>query len=412
MTQHLTYQLKAAGQKMKLRAWPVVVRLAGPAIWLRRRLRPQKISLCRMEGVAAAGGLPLAIRCGAEHQQKEYLRQLFFTGVTRETEPVTIRQSDAFRPQNGRNCGLVILETHQGLYEWLNDGGWFFLPQWVRGTVELPIAEKTLRNDTFRSIRRRIRQQEFEYTAVRTAEQFKDFYDNMHVPYITGTHGTAAVMRSHAELWARASEAGFDLIMVRKLSQPGVFLSGCLMIYEAEGPRLWTVGVRDGNIELVREGALSALYLFCFEHLVKQGFARVNLGGSRPFLQDGVLTLKKRLSQTISSGTWEGFALKVMELTPATRAFLAGNPFLFRIKDRFHGAVFSGAPLTAKTVVELERTHFYPGMDKLRLYFFEWNDQFRAADLPPEVAARVEVRKAAELVSSSRAISRATVSAS
>ena len=75
------------------------------------------------------------------------------------------------------------------------------------------------------------------------------------------------------------------------------------------------------------------------------------------------------------------------------------NPFFFISRGRVHGAVFTDAPLTVEMVEKLEHDFFYPGMNKLWLYFFQWDKNFRAADLPPELAARVELRDAAGVVS-------------
>jgi hypothetical protein len=401
MKHSFKYQLKDTAGKVKLAVWPVVHKLAWPAVWLRRRLRPHKLAVCRWEGNVTGCAEPLAVLCGGVNPHKEYLRQLIFENAPAETESATVRLIDAFRSKFSRakDCGLVVLETNEGHFDWLNDGGWFFIPAWVRGEIRLPLSDKTLRSDSIKSIRRQIRKREFEYVAVRTPEDLKEFHNHMYMPYITQTFGAGAVMHTYDNVWGRCEEAGFDIVMIRSRSRPDLYLAGSLIIYEAAKPRLWSFGVRDGSVTLVREGVLSALYLFIFEYLHQQGFTKVNIGGSRPFLRDGVLTTKRRLSQTIVGGTWEGFALRVLDLKPATRAFLLNNPFFFRCQNLHHGAAFSEGPLTVETVTALDHANYYPGMHKLLLYFFNWNDQFRAADLPPEVAARVEVHNAAELVS-------------
>jgi hypothetical protein len=401
MKSPLARRFKTARQKIKMLVWPALLRLAWPVVWLRRRLRPHKISLSRVEGVIGGDGCPLAVLCGAVKQNKDYLLQLLFSSVTRETELGTVRLLDAFRPEfsRGKDFGLVVLETNQSLHGWLDDGGWFFIPCWVTGMVRLPLTEKVGRSDTLRTIKRKIRKHGFEYAVSRTEAQFKDFYENLHVPHISKIYGPAAFCQTYAEMWAKCAGEGFDLVLVRKQSRPDLVVAGCLILYEAAGPRLWALGVRDADLDLVQEGALSTLYYFCFDHVLKQGFGRLNMGGCRSFLRDGVLTFKKRLSQTLVHGRWEGFALKVLELTPATRLFLVNNPFLFQSKGRLFGAVFTEAPLTVATVAELDHDHFYPGMSRLLLYFFAGVETFQVADLPPELAARVEIRPAAGVVS-------------
>jgi len=401
MKQPQSHRLKMVREKFKARVWPVVHRLAWPVVWLRRHLRPHKIHLTRVEGVVVGGNETLAILCGATAQNKEYFLQLALQKVDQETDLGTVRLMDAFKPEysRGKNAGLAVLETNQAMHQWLGDDGWFFIPAWLVGEIQVPLPEKALRSDTVRTIHRKIRKYGFEYEVTCEEARFKEYYDNMHVPYVTKEYGPTACLQSYAEMRTRCEAAGYALVLLRKKSQPDVIVAGGLVIYEPEKPRLWSFGVRDGNVELVREGVLAALYFFCFEHLAKQGFKLANMGGSRPFLRDGVLTFKKRISQSIVLGRWEGFAVRILELTPATKAFLLNNPFFFVSRGRVHGAVFTEAPLTAKMVEELEHAFFYAGMNKLLLYFFQWDKNFRTADLPPELAARVEVRDAAEVVS-------------
>ena len=372
-------------------------RLAAPLIWLRRRLRPHKIAVSRAEGIVAGGEQPLTILCGGKPQDQAYLVELAFQKAVAQTELGMVPLRKAYHPSYSKNASLVLLETNPSLHAWLNDGSWFFIPAWVWGETKLPLTDAIRRSDTFRSISRRNRKHGFEFEVTRDEERFKDFYHHMHVPYVTKIYGPKSYCRTYDEM--RAQLGSFDLILIRKQSQPDLYLAGFFVIYEPTGPRFWALGVRDGNEEYVSEGVIASLYLFCFDHFAQKGFTRVYMGGSRPFLRDGVLRSKKKLMQELLRGSWEGFALKVVSLTPATRLFLVNNPFIFIANDRLHGAVFTEAPLTVETVCQLDHDFFHPGMSRLVLYFFQGTGGFQASTLPPEVAARVEVRAAAEAVS-------------
>jgi len=394
-------RLASVRQSFQRHVWPELLRLAWPLFRRHRRLRRHRLSVSRIEGVVADGGHSLTVLCSATKQNREYLLRQLFAKVTRETAPATVRLPAAFRPgfRRRNNSGLVILETNRDLHQSLDAGGWFFIPAWVTGQVQLPSSAQTRRSGTTRNIHRKIRKHGFTCEVSRAEAQFKDFYDHMYVPYVTKTFGPAAYCQTCAEIWKKCSEGGFDLVLIRKPDRPEVFVAGCLIIYEAAGPRLCAFGVRDADMNLMREGVQSALYLFCFDHLWQTGFAQVNLGGSRPFLRDGVLALKKRLSQTLIQGRWDGFALKVLALTPATRFFLVNHPFILQANGRLLGAVFTEAPLTVATVTALDAEFFYPGLSKLLLYFFGDIAQFQSSSLPPELAARVEIRAAAAVVS-------------
>jgi len=375
----------------------VIRRLAAPLIWLRRRLRPHKVPVMRAEGPVAGGEHPLIMLCGAKQQDQAYLLELAFQKAVPQTELGPVALHRAYHPAYGKNAGLVILETNPSLHAWLDDGSWFFIPAWVWGETKLPLTDAVRRSDTFRSIGRRNRKHGFEFEVTRDEERFKDFYHHMHVPYVTKIYGPKSYCRTYDEMWAQLGS--FDLVLIRKQSQPGLALAGFFILYEPTGPRFWALGVRDGNEDYVSDGVIASLYLFCFDYFAQKGFNRVYMGGSRPFLRDGVLRSKKKLMQELLSRSWQGFALKVVSLTPATRLFLVNNPFIFIAKDRLHGAVFTEAPLTVETVCRLDHDFFHPGMSRLLLYFFEETGGFQVASLPPEVAARVEIRAADQAVS-------------
>ena len=83
-------------------------------------------------------------------------------------------------------------------------------------------------------------------------------------------------------------------------------IAGSLIAYKGHNARLWCFGIKDANPDYVKMGAFGALYYFSFQYLKNKGFKQVGVGGSRPFLNDGVLNYKKkwglRITDLISQG--------------------------------------------------------------------------------------------------------------
>jgi len=75
---------------------------ATPLIWLRRRVRPHKISLCRVEGNVNGGTETLSLLCGAVNQHKNYLLRLAFGGERRETGLGQVRCAGCLSPTSRR----------------------------------------------------------------------------------------------------------------------------------------------------------------------------------------------------------------------------------------------------------------------------------------------------------------------
>ncbi len=102
----------------------------------------------------------------------------------------------------------------------------------------------------------------------------------------------------------------------------------------------------------------------------EKGYQRAGLGWSRPFLRDGVLQFKKKWSQKITAGYTNSFALRILSDTPATRACLGNNPFIFCRGGRFYGAVFvnAGQPLPAEEIQRIAHDYSHPGLSRLLIY--------------------------------------------
>ncbi len=142
-----------------------------------------------------------------------------------------------------------------------------------------------------------------------------------------------------------------------------------------------------------------ALYHFSLQYLEEKGYKKALMGWSRPFLRDGVLQFKKKWSQRITDGHDSGFALQLLSPTPAVKAFLCNNPFIYKNRGRFYGAVFAdGAkPLSSEDVRQIDKDYYHPGLSRLLVYCFGQEKPPLPGPVPPELAEHIEVRCAAQL---------------
>ncbi|HEX7652369.1 MAG TPA: hypothetical protein VF607_02610 [Verrucomicrobiae bacterium] len=381
--------------------WPRLLWLATPILWIKRRVRPPRTNVDVLTGTVAGGTETLAVICGVHMQIRQHLCHLIFDGEPARRRLGKIKVFDGFRhPSNLEpEADLAIMPATEGQFAWLTDGSWFSLPAWVTGHIALPLEEKVLRQESIKSIYRLIRRHDYEYIVTRDEKLFREFYFKLHEPYIVKNFGDRACLDSFAE--KRANSAIFDLILVRKKSVPDVYLSGLLVIYEPQAPRLWSVGVRDGDRDLVRQGVLSAMYLFAFEYFTQQGYRSLFMGASRPYLKDGVLNFKRRYSHRLTGCRWEGFGLKILRLTPAVERFLEQNPFIFRTGGRLQGAVFIRGPVELEHVQTIFHDFFHPGMERLIIWVLGGGAKDGFPVLPPELHSRVEFRRGQDLVGAS-----------
>jgi hypothetical protein len=354
-------------------------------------LRMLRVELWLVEGEEKNGRTPLSLLCGVKGQEKTYLLRLMFADGYRQRRigrfwlwnlPKVIRRKGA----DGSMAALEVAESQRGF---LRGDGYFFIPMWVQGEVDLPRDKAALRrvNGDLRRIRRHALQ--FEVTS--DPQKFNNFYHNMYLPYVTATFGDCAGITPyrHEKHFFRTGE----LLLIK--NQEGS-IAGQVIQYTENGPILRDVGIRDGNRAYVQQGAACALYHFGFKHLESQGRTGAWLGWSRPWLGDGVLRFKRKWGQRISDSYSCGseFALRILSPSPATSAFLCNNPFLFKRDGLLYGAVFVPAdqPLTPVSIRRIAKDFFHPGMTRLFVFHTEELSKLSPDVVPVDCAERIELR--------------------
>lgn len=395
------FSLRARLEKQfRAHVWPRLLRLATPLILIKRRLHPHQAVVERLTGKVRGADVDIEILCGLDKQIRHHVLKLIFENppaVAANFGRLNVLKVFRAPEEISAGAGLALMPASESQHTWLDDGTWFSLPEWVRGAISLPLSEEVLRHDSVKTTNRLIRRHGYEYVIKRDEKAFEEFYYRMHEPYIRSIFGNEGACLD-SFLHKRAASENFELILVQKKSKPGEYLTGFLIIYDPEGPRLWSLGVRDANDDIVREGGISALYTFCFQYLTERGFTTANVGGSRPFLRDGILNFKRRRAQRIIACQWESFGLKILRFTPGVKSFLLQNPFIFRSNGRPHGAIFADAPLTAEKIIELHHKFFHPGFGRLIIWVIDDGDTGALPEPPPELAGQVEVRPARELL--------------
>lgn len=363
-------------------AWAVSRPMA--AYWWLRALR---VDLWTVEGEEKGSGLPLSIACALSGENKKYMLALIFGNSYRERSLGRVWLWTIAAAAPAPSHSLVLVEVDESHIRFVEGMGWFLIPNWVLGKVELPRDAGALRKVS-RNLRR-LRRHDFRFEVTRDPRLFDDFYHNMYLPYIAQRFGDGADISSYEYL-----KAGFDSCELLLVKDQDTSIAGQLILYEPRGPHLWEMGVRDGNRDYVAGGAVgSAVFHFSLEYLQDNGHTKAWLGWSRPFLRDGVLQFKRSWSQRIADNGNRRFALKVLSPTPAAQAFLCNNPFVFKSGDCFFGAVFvaGDAPLVAEDIVQIDKDYFHDGLSRLFIYPLGSQPASMPDGVPAEIAAHIEV---------------------
>lgn len=113
------------------------------------------------------------------------------------------------------------------------------------------------------------------------------FYHRMHVPHIRRRYGELALIDSYEE-----TKAFFEKGRLLFVTKDGEDVAGALSLVDGKTIVFRRTGVLDGDEDVVKGGAQTALYFFQLKYAVENGFTAVDAMNSAPFLNDGVFRHK------------------------------------------------------------------------------------------------------------------------
>ncbi|GEM_PF-3722544 len=206
----------------------------------------------------------------------------------------------------------------------------------------------------------------FKYTHVfsRDVQSLRFFYENMYVPYMKNRHNIFAYIAEFNAIQKCFKKGG--LIFIK---QGNKFISGGVIELYKNGLRFTHLGILNGDVSLIKKGALSSLYYFMFKLARERSLNVVDLGHSRGFLDDGLLRYKAKWNTKVSFNKKQSstFLLKIVNFTPAIKSFLLRNPFItIENKRSLVGNIFLDNETYAHKNEYINKFKV-DGLDKLRI---------------------------------------------
>jgi hypothetical protein len=187
---------------------------------------------------------------------------------------------------------VVIINVNKVLFRHLRAEGYLRIPDCVKSVLMLPGTFEEVKGNLRGSALRKVRQVSAkEYTCAVLHEEpaLQHFYHEMYVPYLRKRFGGLADIDSYYKA-RRIFRTGF-LVAVRKGND---YLSGAICRIREDAFIFELVGIEKGDLPLLREGALDALYYYCILLAIEKKCAMINFGLSRPFLNDGLVIYKRK----------------------------------------------------------------------------------------------------------------------
>jgi hypothetical protein len=357
------------------RALPFFVRLVFRPVkkiyWLLGVLR---VDFWILQGNEITSKQKLDILYGGTEENRHFLTMLAFDRSYKEKYigKAWLWNISKILKEKVHDDSIVITEVPKILRKLFNKWNYLYIPSWVDGEVDVfsPIKSDSLQADL-----RRIKKNKLSFEVTNDLNQFHNFYHNMHLPYITKAFGNRGVILSYDFMKSEFGKHGLynDLLLIKKEEE---YIAGMLLGYSKKGVYLHPLGVKDGNPDYVKDGAIGALFYFSLMVSKEKGYKKVNFGLTRAFLKDGVFQFKKKRGMQIAGTSNMGFALKRSSTSAAVRGFFLSNPFLYMDKMGFNGAVFidNDQSLSVGDFERIYKDYYLSGICKLFIYRFGKGD--------------------------------------
>jgi hypothetical protein len=232
------------------------------------------------------------------------------------------------------NIDMAVAEMSHVTFDSFRNCEGYILPVWATMRINIDRPESEIFNKSktdFRDIIRRIRKYDLTYEISADKKIFDFFNERFYLPYMKNRHGDEAFIEDLDSMWKSYKH---PLIMVVK--EKGEIAGMAFLRVTDKILHLKRTGLIDGSQEYLSHGVIGAVYYFGILEGLKLGCKYVDLGGSRPFLRDGLtrhkLGIGGEFEQKLDSSKeylWFGVNKKSL----AAADYLKRNPFMHLSKD-------------------------------------------------------------------------------
>jgi hypothetical protein len=236
------------------------------------------------------------------------------------------------------SLGAVVLNRH--VADKISRPEDLIIPLWVDCRVDLLEERDFAKSKSLSVDLRNIRKNELVWRISKARKDLEYFYEHFYLPTVKASHGRAALLANRDERLQLLKTGEMDLLLVERDNE---VIAGVTIDYRQQEPVLRDSGVLDGSHELKKTGAIAALYLFSMDYLASRGHQGVGFGMSRSFLDDGVLTFKRKFRPTIRSGSEQCVLVRTGNLNNTTRTILRSSPCITWQGRELHRTYFRDA---------------------------------------------------------------------
>ena len=290
---------------------------------LRNFLRPFASKFVVSEGIAKGTEEEASLFWSGPSEHLAYLQGRFFSPGTIMVDHIGRRPIYKLRNMlAGSESSLGAIVLNRRMATEIGGPEDVILPLWIDTRVDLGSERNYAKSKSLAADLRSIRRNELEWNISKSRRDLDTFYERFYLPTIKASHGRAALLADKAERLKLFDAAALDLLQVKRRDE---VIAAVTIDYRQNEPVLRDSGVLNGSFELKKCGVITALNLFSMDYLTSKGYKSVGLGLSRSFLDDGVLTFKRKFRPVVRPGFDQCLLVKTGILNRVTRTILRSS---------------------------------------------------------------------------------------
>ncbi|HPG40752.1 MAG TPA: hypothetical protein PLP19_16715 [bacterium] len=324
-------------------------------------------TIWRLEGKCKGNDFQLCMYYLGTEVEKNYLRHLWFeTNLYEENlGRKYLWQIPSFISKVKSHCTLVVIECNALIKKIFKSKNDLFAPQWINGMIDIPL---NIANDSAYSDYRRIRNNNLSYIITDRKEDFDNFYQTMYIPYSRLRFEDQNEEISYNTISKIIAAHNCKLLVVKQDDLP---MGGIIIImYDNQPPFIWLLGIKNANLEFLKRGTVAALYYFSATYLAQQGYKKMFVGASRPFLNDGILKYKKKWGLYIVSHSFTGFLFKPGRQFGDLPVLMKQFPFVTLEDNKMNASLFVNEVPGNKDqlIKEAQKEYWIKGLQGISIY--------------------------------------------
>jgi hypothetical protein len=316
-----------------------------------------------------AEGCPLTVLFIGKEKQLEFLKKIMGTSICTISRDAGLFfwNINSYLKKKDMKTDMTVIRLNNILYSFIHTEGYLRMPDSVKSLLHLNGSFEEIIKKLHESAARKCRNISRAGYTVEISQDvtaLEHFYHEMYVPYMNNRFKALAVIDGYYKV-RRLFRTGF-LLIVRKEDR---YLSGVVCRIKQGTFIFELIGIEHGSFQLVREGALDALYYYSILEALKRRCRIIDFGNSNPFLNDGLVLYKRKWGTMLMPNLKQirGLGVKIHGIKDGGYGFIRNHYPIFFDRKGLTGLILKDniEPLTLKELRHMENAYSTPGLDNL-----------------------------------------------